>query len=379
MILRPRRSRRSTRRWRRSPAARAVACSLCGALAALLAFGALGALAAPCSADEPTPVTVVAGARGALAHRLSQELEAVGLRVRVEATPAPVDPGGLLLVVPEGEEGAIEIWSASGGRAELVASVAPDGPLDTRVLRAAELVRALRSEVRASAVAPPAAVAPAAVAPAAVAPAPLLPAPVAPPAVVPGGARWSPPPRAWAPPAPAFPAPAPRAALVDVGVAIAAGWQTPGTSLSLGASLRIWPSERVGVGLLADLPVVSPTIEAPEGEVRFRSMLLGAELVLAPVARSRRVGLVLSPGLGLAHVSASGRAEPPYVDRDESTFTALVYGRAEARFRLIDSFYLAAGALGGAAIPPVDIRFVGRVTSTFGPLASFSLGVVVER
>ncbi|WP_437934625.1 hypothetical protein [Sorangium sp. So ce341] len=342
-----------------------------GALVALLASLAL---AAPCFADERSPITVVAGARGALAHRLSQELEAAGLPVQVEATPAAVAPGGLLIVVPEGDEGAIEIWSAMGGRADLVASVAPDGPLDTRVLRAAELVRALRSPASA----------PADATPAAVAPAPLPPAPVAPPAVPVGpGDAWrsrSPPLGAWAPPAPAFPVPAARrAALVDVGVAMAVGWQAPGVSLALDASLRIWPSARIGVGLLADLPLVGPTIDAPEGEVRFRSTLLGAELVLAPVARTGRFGLVLSPGVGLAHVSASGDARPPYLDSDESTFTALVYGRGEARLRLIDSLVLTAGALGGAAIPPVDIRLVGRVTSTFGPLASFSLGVVVER
>ncbi|WP_437677050.1 hypothetical protein [Sorangium sp. So ce131] len=375
MSLRRRTPRWSARCRRSRRAPRAAARSACGALAVFVAFLAL---AAPCSADEPPPVTVVAGLRGALAHRLSQELEAAGLRVQVEASPAAVAPGGLLLLVPEGEEGAIEIWSASGGRADLVASVAPDGPLDTRVLRAAELVRALRSASVAPASVAPAAIAP--VSPAPVAPVPVPPAPAAPQAVVPGEARWSPPPRAWAPPAPAFPvSAAPRAALVDVGVAIAAGWQAPGASLSLDASLRIWPSPRVGVGLLMDLPVVSPTIEAPEGAVRFRSTLLGAELVLAPVPRRGRVGLVVSPGLGLGHVSASGDAEPPYSDSDESTFTALVYGRAEARLRLIDSLVVTAGALGGAAIPQVDIRSVGRVISTFSPLASFSLGVVVER
>ncbi|XXX73218.1 hypothetical protein WMF30_36775 [Sorangium sp. So ce134] len=327
---------------------------------------------APCSADERSPVTVVAGARGALAHRLAQELEAAGLRVQVEASPTAVAPGGLLIVVPEGDDGAIEIWSASGGRADLVASVAPDGPLDTRVLRAAELVRALQSPARAPSDAPPAAVAPA----------PLPPAPIAPPAVAVGpGEAWRIPPLgAWAPPAPPFPVPvAPRAALVDVGVAMALGWQAPGVSLALDASLRIWPSARVGIGLLAGLPIVSPTIRAPEGEVGFRSTLLGAELVLAPVARTGRFGLVLSPGLGLAHVSASGEARPPYLDSDASTFTAFVYGRGEVRLRLIDSLALTAGALGGAAIPPVDIRFVGRVTSTFSPLASFSLGVVIQR
>ncbi|AUX34906.1 MULTISPECIES: hypothetical protein [Sorangium] len=343
-----------------------------GALVALLASLAL---AAPCFADERSPITVVAGARGALAHRLSQELEAAGLPVQVEASPAAAAPGGLLIVVPEGDEGAIEIWSASGGRADLVASVAPDGPLDTRVLRAAELVRALRSAADA-----PAGATPAPLPPAPVAPAPLPPAPVAPPAAGSGQAWWGRPLRAWAPPPPAFPvSAAPRAALVDVGVAVAVGWQTPGVSLALDASLRLWPSARVGVGLLADLPLVGPTIDAPEGEVGFRATLLGAELVLAPVARTGRFGLVLSPGVGLAHVSASGEARPPYLDSDESTFTALVYGRGEARLRLIDSLALTAGALGGAAIPPVDLRFVGRVTSTFCPLASFSLGVVVER
>ncbi|WP_437647458.1 hypothetical protein [Sorangium sp. So ce362] len=347
-----------------------MASSTCGALAAFLA------LAAPCAADAPSPVTVVAGARGALAHRLSQELEAAGLRVQVEASPTAVAPGGLLIVVPEGEEGAIEIWSESGGRADLVASVAPDGPLDTRVLRAAELVRALRSVARA-----PAGAAPPAVVPAPLPPAPVAPvAPVAPPAVVPDEAWRSQPLRAWAPPPPPFPVPAaPGAALVDVGVAIAVGWQAPGASLALDASLRIWPSAGIGVGLLAKVPVVGPDIEASEGKVGFLPALFGAELVLAPIARSRRFGLVLSPGLGLGYVSASGDARPPYVDSDESTFTALVYGRGEARFRLIDSLYLTAGALGGAAIPPVDIRIAGRVISTFSPLASFSLGVVVQR
>ncbi|WP_441291355.1 hypothetical protein ACSRUE_13580 [Sorangium sp. KYC3313] len=347
-----------------------MASSIGCALVALLAFAAL---AAPCSAGEAPPITVVAGARGALAYRLSQELEAAGLQVHVQAGPAAAGSGGLLIVIPEGEEGAIEIWSDSSGRADLVASVAPDGPLDTRVLRAAELVRALRS----TAGAPAGAVGPE---PAAVAPAPVQPSPAAPPAAPPGEAWPRPPLRAWAPPSPPFAVPAaPRAPLVEVGVAIAAGWQAPGASLALDASLRIWPSARIGAGLLADLPVIGPEIEASEGKVRFRRSLFGAELALAPIERGRRFGLVLSPGVGLGYVSASGDARPPYIDSDESTFTALVYGRGEARFRLVDSVVLTAGALGGAAIPPVDIRFAGRVISTFGPLASFSLGVVVQR
>ncbi|XYH94994.1 hypothetical protein ACMHYB_45390 [Sorangium sp. So ce1128] len=341
-----------------------MASSICCALVAFLAF------AAPCSADEAPPITVVAGARGALAYRLSQELEAAGLQVRVEASPAAAGSGGLLIVIPEGEEGAIEIWSDSSGRADLVASVAPDGPLDTRVLRAAELVRALRS----TAGAPAGAVEPE---PAAVAPAPVQPSPVAPPAALPGEAWRSPPLRAWAPPSPPFAVP--RAPLVEVGVAIAVGWQAPGASLALDASLRIWPSARIGVGLLADLSIIGPEFEASEGKVRFRRSLFGAELALAPIERSRRFGLVLSPGVGLSYVSASGDARPPYIDSDESTFTAFVYGRGGASFRLIDSVVLTAGALGGAAIPPVDIRFAGRVISTFSPLASFSLGIVVQR
>ncbi|WP_437587736.1 hypothetical protein [Sorangium sp. So ce1000] len=347
-----------------------MASAICGALLALLA------LAAPCSADEAPPITVVAGARGALAYRLSQELEAAGLQVQVEASPAAAARGGLLIVIPEGEEGAIEIWSESGGRADLVASVAPDGPLDTRVLRAAELVRALRSTAGTPAEAVGSE-------PAAAAPAPVPPSPVAPPAAWPAEAAeaWrSPPIRAWAPSSPPFAVPAaPRAALVEVGVAMAVGWQAPGASLAFDASLRIWPSARIGVGLLADVSVIGPELEASEGKVRFHRSLFGAELALAPIARSRRFGLVLSPGVGLSYVSASGDARPPYTDSDESTFTALVLGRGEARFRLIDSLSLTAGALGGVAIPPVDIRFAGRVISTFSPLASFSLGVVVQR
>ncbi|APR79014.1 Flagellar hook-length control protein FliK [Minicystis rosea] len=356
---------------------------------------ALLAIAEPCSAQEPPRVSVVAGARGAVAHRLSQELEAAGLSVRVEASESDAAPGALVVVVPAGDGGPIEIWSKASGRSDLVASVPPGGTLDTRVLRASELVRALAFPARAPpsphplpAVAParpeatPArvAVAPArpeaALARAAGAPwrAETMPAPPVP-VASPGSFQ----PRAVTPPPPLIQPAAPRFAFLDVGVALALGVQAPGPSLALDASIRFWPHERVGVGLLAELPVVAARISEPEGSTTFRPSFFGVELVTAPVARTHRVGLVLSPGAGFWYVSASGDARSPYVDHDASMFAAMAYARGELRFRLVDAVHLTAGALGGVALPPVEVRFAGRAVSTFLAHGSFSLGVVLER
>ncbi|MFT3767254.1 MAG: hypothetical protein QM820_17285 [Minicystis sp.] len=384
--------------------ARAVLVGLLGATCALRA------LLTPCFADERPRISVIAGARGAMAHRLSQELEAAGLSVRVEANEADAAPGSLVVVVPAGDGGPIEIWSSAGGRSQVVARVAPEGTLDTRVLRATELVRALALRAPPPgpvaparpepAPAPPASTAttpqlapstpPASTAPqlapstppASTATAPQSPPstppayPITPPRPAPSG----PPISAWAPaPPPLLPPGAKANAFFDIGVAIALGVQAPGPSMAFDASLHIWPHSRVGVGLFAELPLVGATTSATEGSATFRPVLFGVELATAPVARNGRLGLVLAPGVGFTHVSVSGAATPPYVDSDASAFAALVYGRSELRLRLADSVRLTAGVLGGAALPPVGVRFAGREISVFRGLGSFSLGIVIER
>jgi hypothetical protein len=312
-------------------------------------------------------VGVVAGARGALAHRVAQELEAAGLDVRVRATSAGAENDDIMVIVPEGGEGAIEVWSKTAEGSTLVASIRPEGATDTRVLRAIELVRALALPGRAAPTPPnePGVVGP----------------PVPAPATAPAPVVATPAPISTAPDRPVGPRPlaaAPVPAIFDAGISPAVGISAQGASFGLEISARVWPHEHVGIGVLADLPLVGARIASDEGVATMRRALFGAELATAPIARTERFSLVLSPGAGFAYVDFSAEAEPGFRARDASAFAGLVYGRAEARVRVFEPLSVVGGGLGGVAFPPVEVRFGGRSVSRFSGTGAVSLGVMVE-
>lgn len=148
--------------------------------------------------------------------------------------------------------------------------------------------------------------------------------------------------------------------------------------MSVDATVRVWPHERVGVGLFASLPVVGAQIGAAEGEATMRTFLFGAELDFAPIVRTEALGVVLSPGIGLAHVTFSAEAAEGYRARDDGVFAGLAYGRVEGRLRVTESFRLSAAALGGGAFPPVEVRFAGRPISTYSFAGGLSIGLLLE-
>jgi hypothetical protein len=328
-----------------------------------LAVGLVVASAARAASAEPQEVTIVAGPRAALAHRLTQELEASGIVVHVESGEPSRDAPALFVVVPEEEGAPIEIWSVKDGASTLVASVASEGPADTRVLRAAELARALAAPgPRTSPVAaPPEASPPAPI------PAPSAPAALAPPSPF---VPWS-----LQPP---FRPKADEPAYVDFGLGVALGLQSQGASLQFEGSARFWPAERVGVGVFASAPATGATIRANEGTATLRAAIFGLELVTAPVTRTGPFAIVLSPGIALDYVNVSGEAETGFVSLGGDTLLVAAYGRAEARIAIAGPLRLALGAMGGASFTAVDITFADTVYSTYCPFGSASLGAVVE-
>ncbi len=347
-------------------------------LAALL--GAVApALPGSARAEGPPAVAIVAGPRGALAARLAEELAAAGLAVRVEAEAGAAQAGEWVIVVPDGGDGAIEVWSKRPDGSALVGTIRPEGAVDTRVLRAAELVRALALPAqgrRPESGDPRGTGGPAAAAP--VGPAPPTPRALGPTPPIGGAVPWPGPPfapygRGLAPLAPER-----GPATFDVDVSAAAGFSAQGASMALLTTLRLWPHDRVGVGVLVDAPLLGYTISAPEGVATMRAFLFGLELSTAPVARTSRFGVVLSPGAGFAYVDFSAEATEGLEARDASTFAALVYGRAEARFRLVAPVSLTAGGLVGGAAPPIEVHFAGQRVSTFAVHGALSGGVLLE-
>jgi hypothetical protein len=330
-------------------------------------------------ADESgAPVAVVAGPRGALAARLSDELRAAGLHARVDASAA-TDRDGVVIVVGEGPNPTLEIWSVAAGESMLVATIDREAALDTRVLRAVELVRALALDAR--------------------------PAPRAGPDPSEGAAfvgrersvSSAPAVDSRPPTMPSFivsaPAPRPdatqlpyvvpplepdRSMIFDLGIAPTLGLGAQGASFALAATARLWLHEFVGAGVMVEVPVVGAVIANDKGKATMRRTLVGAELTTAPVVRTGAFGLVLSPGVGLAHVSFAAEADAPYRAPGDDAFAFHIYGRAEARLRIFDRFHATAGALGGAALPRIEVRFAGREVSTVCATGALSLGTMME-
>jgi hypothetical protein len=335
---------------------------------ALSMFGAPRAARADSGQEA---VAIVAGRRGALAVRLSEELRAAGLEIRVEALASDLSTDGFVIVIGDGDDPAIEVLSKRGGVTERVALVEAGGAADARVLRVTEIVRALA--LPGGGPAEPTNEGPRPDVEATGAPAPSAPAPAGPaaprPSFAPSASRLPPPPLLRADGAPA---------VFEAGVFAGLGVAAQGPSMSVDATVRFWPHDRVGVGLLTSLPVVGAQIGAAEGEATMRTFLFGAELDLAPVVRTEALSVVLSPGIGFAHVTFSAEAAEGYRARDDGVFAGLAYGRAEGRLRVTESVQLAAAALGGGAFPPVEVRFAGRPISTYAFAGGLSVGLLLE-
>ncbi|NUO52696.1 MAG: hypothetical protein HOV80_27940 [Polyangiaceae bacterium] len=337
------------------------------AAAIICALAITTAVSLPARADEPESndrtVAVVASKSSPLLQRLTKEMNLAGLEVKESAGDPAESRPTLIVLVPEDPEASIEIWTVSGGITVLAATVPAEGPDDTRALRVAELARALVFNPSAPVEPAPAAIespAPAAAA----APRPTPPPPISPAldAVV---VDRKPPPRV----APPF----------DFGVATGVGFQSPGVSMQIEATATLWPHEYVGVGFFGSAPVVAASIEAPTGTAAVRSALFAAELATAPAGRDHDMfALLLNPGLAFNYLHVSGTGQRPEQDRTGDKPLVAAYGRAELRARMAGPVSLRASALAGAALPPVDIRFQGRVVSTICPLGAASLGIVVE-
>ncbi|HTJ80754.1 MAG TPA: hypothetical protein VL400_03495 [Polyangiaceae bacterium] len=349
-------------------------------------------LAASSAAADPAPeITVVAGPRAALAHRLAQELEASGLVVHVEDAQA-ADAPKLFVVVPEDAKAPIEIWTTKDGVSSLLATVASDGPADTRVLRAAEIARALAAPDGAAA-SPASAQGPDGALRTATAGAIQSstaasvetppPSATAKPAatVAPSTARGGEIP-AWATwPAPLVgprPQPEPTPPSFDFGFSVALGLQTQGASLQIEGSARWWPAERFGVGVLASAPVVGALVETTVGDATVRSSLFGLELETAPITRTGAFAWVLSPGIGLDWIHVDGTAKSAYESLGGDGVQAAIYARTEVRIAVTGPLRLSVGAMGGAALPPVDITFIGTAYSTYSAFGSASFGAEIE-
>lgn len=158
----------------------------------------------------------------------------------------------------------------------------------------------------------------------------------------------------------------------------AGGISAAGTAV-VGA--RFMASPRLGVDVVALVPVVPSTIESPEGRVQLAAAaaLVGGHLELLDPRGAFGVGV--GAGLGAGMLSHFGQPGTARVEaRDGSAAYALPYARLGFVWRALSNVGICADVLGAVATPRPVFRLPGRTTDAFfgQPLVSIGLGLEVS-
>jgi hypothetical protein len=325
--------------------------------------GASPAVYAAQSATGATLVAIVtAEPNGSLARRVREHLQALGVDVLVLKPPEEASPGrapleqaargvgaiAAIRLVSSGE-GKVEVWVADRvtGKAvvrELQASSSDTSDEDVAVA-SVELLRASLMELHA------------------------------------GRPTHGdvPPTRQIEALALSAPRPAgrfvPRLALqAGAGAELGAWTLGPSPDASIALWARIVPN--LGATVVAHASLAAAEVSAGYGSVDVRSQVFGAMATYAPTGESSPWTPTLSLGFGAAHVSASGKAEPPLVSEDASTWCAAPLVGVGLGWAFVPGMRLRADALSAAALPAVHVRAAGTSVGQWGAPAVFvSMGL----
>jgi hypothetical protein len=302
-------------------------------------------VASSARADEAPRVGLAGDVSGVIADRLRAELGARGFEVRTVdpfVVEAPGEPGVAAVLRVSGPERRVEVWTGSGGAAQLRATVTARSEDDeTLAVRAAEDVRALLGHAEHPAGRPP------------------------------------PDPRPETHPESAPPAPPPppsRFALgVDAALVVPSGPTAAGGAV---VRARYDLAPPLGLGARLFLPVIPSKVSTDAGSTSIAASAAAIEGYL------RLVGDAGAPweagfaaGAALVWLRMSGSANAPLVGRPDDVWTALPFASLEVSRALGARVRARATFMGGIAAPAVTIRFGDSAVSSWGaPLAVFALG-----
>jgi hypothetical protein len=167
----------------------------------------------------------------------------------------------------------------------------------------------------------------------------------------------------------------PRLALqASAGAEVGAGPLGPAPDASVALWARIAPG--LGATVTAHASLSPAEVSAGYGSVDVRSQLFGAMATYAPTGESAAWTPTLSLGFGAAHVTASGKAVPPLVSEDASTWCAAPLVAVGLGWAFVPGMRLRADVLAAAALPAVHVRAAGTSVGQWGAPAVFvSMGL----
>ena len=135
-----------------------------------------------------------------------------------------------------------------------------------------------------------------------------------------------------------------------------------------------WTPSRAGVELLGIVPLVSSRVCSAAGCANIAVGLVGAGVRWQLTHWESRVQPVLGMGFAASIAHADGQAVAPYVDAHADLVAATAYARASLYFAATTHFRIGLDVLGGAALPPMPIRFAGRQVAEWGaPFVSMTV------
>jgi hypothetical protein len=147
----------------------------------------------------------------------------------------------------------------------------------------------------------------------------------------------------------------------------AAGTTDPGgVGVALAASAAYFPSERVGIGVRAIVPLVSTTIRTNEGSATTGATNIGGELRIRLLPKTSLYTATAFGGIFASFVRTAGEGAASFVSRSDTGTVALPFLGIEAGRRLGDTFSLGAFGLLGVSLAEVTVRIAGRDAGTFG-------------
>jgi hypothetical protein len=189
-------------------------------------------------------------------------------------------------------------------------------------------------------------------------------------------------PRASNPPRPggdAVPTRATRPVGLEVAPAmlVSPGGVPPAFQVRLGAE---WdPIPRLGLEVLAFLPVTAGTVSAPEGSIDLRVMNLGGDLRVVLTDPAAEFSIALGAGASAVMLAMTGKAGDPWAGQTGTRWGVAPFAAATLGYRVHPRFAIRLDALAALVRPEQGLRIAGRSVAMFGePAVIPSLGVEVR-
>jgi len=140
--------------------------------------------------------------------------------------------------------------------------------------------------------------------------------------------------------------------------------------------VRFRASRTLGVDAWALFPIVSASVEQPEGSASLAPLLGGVDASLWIFEQANPWQLSLAGGIAAVRLGIEGQALPPRTGNSDPLLIALPFGRLSLSRALGARLALGLDAFVGVAMPEPIVRFGGRPVADWGrPMTALALSL----